>query len=425
MPSCEPIAHLFWDKAHIWGLLPYHALKALGAPFRIVRGEAIARGALARHRPGVLIIPGGFSRQKMEALGAPGMDAIRDYVAGGGSYLGFCGGAGFAVTDPYGLNLCPYVRKPFSNRLQHFASGHIRITPNREHPLTPPFLPGDAQLPVWWPASFGPSPQTQERENQPAALASYGPPGEDFMMADINVGSLAPGVLEWWEKKYGVSLDPSFLRGGPCMVTGAYGRGRYVLSHAHLETPASPVANAWLSHILGSLLDRPDLANPEFITPEWDLRALPALFDDPVFRDCAFLMDEAVALGLEHGLLYRRNAWLFGWRPGTPGFAVSNLYALYRQAGALAPTQEGLDYWKAVAPHFHKLMRQFHKGVTGFFLAERLAATLARFDPDAVSGQGLAAERRVLFGPPPGSGGLCGELIGLLDQLIWLLLDER
>ncbi len=424
MRDQEPAAYLFWDKAHIWGLLPYHALNALGLPFRIMRGAAIARGALHRDKPGALIVPGGFSRQKREALGQAGMDAVRAFVAGGGSYLGFCGGAGFAVTDPYGLDLCPYERKPFSNRLQHFASGHIHVRPNRQSFLVPSWLDGSVQLPVWWPAAFAPSPQSNGQD-EVEVLASYGLPGRDFMMADIKVGALASGVLDWWKAKYGVSLDPSFLRGGPCIVSGRYGQGRYVLSHAHLETPSSAAANAWLAHILATLLRRPELARPDFIAPDWDLRALPERFDDALFRDCATRMDEIVDLGLEHGLLYRRNAWLFGWRPGTPGFAASNLYALFRQAMALDPTREAMDYWKAVAPHFHKLMRQFHKGATGYFLAERLASSLSRFDPGAVPDQGLAAERRVLFGPPPGSGGLCGELIGLLDQLIWLLLDAR
>jgi hypothetical protein len=427
MTAKSPQIFLFWDKAHIWGLLPHHALTSLGVPFKIVRGAAIARGLLEKERPEVLIVPGGFSRQKMEALGSAGAQAIRDFAASGGAYLGFCGGAGFALTDPYGLGLCPFVRKPFSNRLQHFASGHIRAAPQRENPLTPLWMEETPLLPVWWPARFAPETPTtlaESLDNSGAVdvLAAYGAPGPDFMMADIRVGALPGKTLAAWEAKYGVSLDPTFLMGGPCIVSGRYGQGRYVLSHAHLETPGSPVANAWLGHILAVLCGETPPAAPGPAAPEWDLGALPKRFNDAIFADCSARMDEAVALGLENGLLYRRNPWLFGWRPGTPGFAVSNLYALFRQAGAIKPNQAAMDYWRAVSPHFHRMMLEFQKGLSGYFLAERLAATLSRFDPEAVPDQGLAAERRLLFGPPPGAGGLCGELLGLLDQLIWLLL---
>lgn len=430
MQGKAPRIHLFWDKAHIWGLLPHHALTRMGIPFKIVRGAAIAGGALATDSPGVLIVPGGFSRQKLEALGEAGAQAIRDYVASGGAYLGFCGGAGFALTDPYGLGLCPYVRKPFSNRLQHFASGHIRVAPQRDNQLTPDWLENTPLLPVWWPARFAPGTPTKTGDERLSnghvdVLAAYGAPGPDFMMADIRVGGLPGKTLAAWEAKYGVSLDPGFLMGGPCIVSGRYGKGRYVLSHAHLETPGSAAANAWLAHILAVLCGETPPVAPGPAAPEWDLDALPICLKDAIFMDCSARMDEAVGLGLEYGLLYRRNPWLFGWRPGTPGFAVSNLYALFRQAGAVTPNAAAMDYWRAVAPHFHKMMLEFQKGLSGYFLAERLAATLSRFDPEAVPDQGLAAERRLLFGPPPGAGGLCGELLGLLDQLIWLLLDRE
>lgn len=59
-------------------------------------------------------------------------------------------------------------------------------------------------------------------------------------------------------------------------------------------------------------------------------------------------------------------------------------------------------------------------------MAERLAATLARFDPGAVPEDRLARERRGLFGPPPGAGGACGALLAELDGLLWrLLLPSR
>ncbi len=125
-PAARPF-YLLWDHAHIWALLLSHALTDMGVPFRPVRGARIAAGLLRDEPPAALLVPGGFSRKKMESLGSAGVRAVREYMAGGGNYLGFCGGAGFAVTDAYGLGLCPWVRRGFANRLRHFASGHIRV----------------------------------------------------------------------------------------------------------------------------------------------------------------------------------------------------------------------------------------------------------------------------------------------------------
>jgi hypothetical protein len=82
-------------------------------------------------------------------------------------------------------------------------------------------------------------------------LARYEEPGPDFWSADLDWSGIAAAEVGQWEELYGINLNPDRLRHEPCIVRGAYGQGTFVLSYAHLETPASPQANALLSHLLG------------------------------------------------------------------------------------------------------------------------------------------------------------------------------
>lgn len=70
-------------------------------------------GELATEKPQLLIIPGGESWVYLDDLKESGADAIKTFVAQGGSYLGICAGAfyatshrkGGAATGPYGIGL--------------------------------------------------------------------------------------------------------------------------------------------------------------------------------------------------------------------------------------------------------------------------------------------------------------------------------
>ena len=108
--------HIYWDESHFWGLLVTRALTAWAIPHRLVRGSEIADGALAGkfgEAPKMLIVPGGRAKGKADRLGVRGMDAVCEFVHGGGTYLGFCGGTGLALSSPYGLGLSPWTRKGY------------------------------------------------------------------------------------------------------------------------------------------------------------------------------------------------------------------------------------------------------------------------------------------------------------------------
>ena len=470
MFAAQPIC-ILWDASHIWGLMAWRAVRALGLPCRLVKGKEIAEGAYlgkpmvpssrkAAHSggPGVslLLVPGGNARLKAMALGKAGCEAVRQWVHEGGNYLGFCGGAGLALTHPnpdHGLNLCPWARAAYPERLYHLISGHIRahISPGHEFspqrrelpegsPTASHLTPGMAaqcpsarraaarqqtedapqcaflpSLPVWWPGRFAP-----EKNDKVTVLASYGMPDKDFWLADLTLQSIPPKVFSHWRDLYGLNLSADFLAGQPMAVTGNYGQGRYVLSYSHLETPHSPDANAWLAQLLRSMTG---LEPTREDVPLWQLRhpcaAWPEGTGGPLL-DALRHMRELLDLAVAHHLFFGRTHWLWGWRTGLPGAACNNLHAALCTAASLEPSPAALAYWQQVAPRFAELESLFATGAEEFFLACRLAETLSPTMPDAVDKRGLDHQRESLFGHPMSGGGILSELLEVLEELVYL-----
>ncbi|MBU1041685.1 MAG: biotin--protein ligase [Proteobacteria bacterium] len=452
---------VLWDESHLWGVLVLRALRALGLPHVILRAHDIAEGALAGKStasapfapfggfmgggadssesdtpaeldtPALLIVPGGWARGRAERLGARGMQAIRDFVAAGGSYLGFCGGAGLALTSPKGpragdsLGLCPWGRMGFAGRLQHFLSGHVRLSLDQAQPLA---LPGAPEIlaPVWWPAQFAPPPKGQHDDVR--VLARYAGLGQDFWVADLNLALLPEETLSDWENLYGLQIRPDFLQGRPAVISGTYGQGRYVLSYPHLETPDSPAANAWLAHLLREL---GSVDCPNATIPPWHV-GTPSVgaaqhWEDPALLAAKAAVERAIAVGESHLLLFWRSPWLLGWRRGLPGPGINSVYALICEALSAAPPAAGspaLAYWAGHGAEFARLAELFCSGLSGLLLAERLDMTVRTTEADQAFTFSLRETRRALFGTAPAMGGLCGELLGMLEELCGGLWGE-
>ncbi len=409
---------LLWDESQIWGLLAWRALAHFGLPLRVVTAAQVAGGLLAAEPPAVLVVPGGTARRKFERLGEAGVAAVRSYVQGGGAYLGFCGGAGLGLTGPHGLGLCPWKRRAFTDRLQHFVSGHMRVERAGATGLAPSGLPAQPLLPVWWPARFEPGHEPEVR-----VLAAYVAPGPDFWVADLPLAAVPRGPLEDLEAQYGLAIWPHAMAGQPCMVEGTYGQGRYLLSYSHLETPASADANFWLAHILGVLgKTAPAQAGP---VPAWDLDALALAWPPGPGGAALFkartVLGGLVRQGMDNLLLFSRTPWLLGWRRGIPGAALNSLLSMLAQAQAIAPNEAARAFWDERHAAFSEALDLFAHGLSGYLLAERLAMTLG--DNEAgLNHDLLRAQRVALFGPPMAPGGLFGPLLADIDELLARLL---
>lgn len=430
--SARNQAYVLWDESYFWVLMLRRALRRAQVSFRLIRARDVAAGLLQRDPAAVLIVPGGWARFKSAALGPEGRRAIVRYLEAGGAYLGFCGGAGLALPEHDGLALCPLCRKPMSQRLPNF-SGNVVATLHA-HPLVPANIPSPAHLPVWWPSQFAVPPGADIQ-----VLASYAGPGPDFWVSDLDWDDIRLRDPESWRRLYGINLDPDLLAGEPCVLSGRYGLGRYILSYAHLESPAAPAANSWLGHILSLLLGQPPGIPPNtgpdnppedpwsclepFAVPEWDLGNTPACWAEPRLDRMAADLDEVIALGMRHFLLFWRRPWLLGWRRGVPGFVLTTLYAQLKTARSLAPNEDALRYWEIHGKDASLAMAEFREGMSAYLMDERLAMHNGPpSSPEACSNALQQARRNALLGQFPGYGGLYGRVAKTLDELLWLLL---
>jgi hypothetical protein len=218
-------------------------------------------------------------------------------------------------------------------------------------------------------------------------------------------------------------LRPEFLEGQPCILTGKYGEGRYVLSYTHLETPNSPDANKWLAHIIVTLTEGAVTAEQTLVT-DWNPSKEIPQWTDKKLLEAKGIFDDIVTIGKNHCLFFERNSWLIGWRAGIPGANLNNLYNGLCSAVSMPPTPAAEAYWASVSDEFMHNLTLFYEGVKGYLLAERLAMTLSKTFPETVSTESLRNQRAALFGPPMASGGVYLELLQTLDHLIYLVLPH-
>lgn len=403
---------ILWDASHIWGYLLLHAVRSTGIPFRVLKGLDIAQTGLSGK---MLMVPGGSARRKADALGPAGAQAIRRFVEHGGRYLGFCGGAGLALAD--GLGLCPWNRDGMTDRLQHLVSGHLVCDLAADNPLIPTSLAGkSALLPVWWPGRFNePDPR-----GAVDVLARYRAPGPDLYVADMPFSSMPADILTEWKAMYGVTLRPSLLDGRPCVVAGRYGRGSWLLSYSHLETPTgtfpgSEHAGMWLLHLLREWCGiSPDLTN----IPVLDFHALPVVWEDHVLLKARASLESLLSLAENLGLLFPRNAWLLGWRSGVPGAQFNGLNAALSTTLSLPPDARRLRLWDERRNDFEQAFSLFSQGARSWLLARRLADTLADSAPGMLPRELLIDQRRALFGSPMFGGGISEQLLDMLEALV-------
>lgn len=433
--------------------MAWRAVRALGLPCRLVKAQEIAEGPFLRKpsagggqsASSLLLVPGGNARLKARALGAKGRQVVRRWLAQGGQYLGFCGGAGLALTQAHpedGLHICPWGRAPYAQRLYHLISGHVLARVAVGQDMAPPGMPsadpfstgrhgarvplsredsrsaeGLWSLPVWWPGQFAPL-----ACDDVTVLAACHRPEADFWLADLPLCSLPEGTLAAWRALYGIHLSTDFLEGRPLVVCGRHGRGRYVLSYTHLETPGSADANAWLAHLLNLLTG---LRAQGRLVPLWHLRRPSVVGGHPcdrletAWRHMRGLLDLAVA---QH-LFFARTHWLWGWRTGMPGAGCNNLHAALCTALTLEPTPTALAYWRSVETRFATLEDIFTAGAEDFFLTCRLAETLSPTLPDVVDRRWLDAQRQALFGHPMYGGGILAELLDMVEEYIYRSQD--
>lgn len=392
--------HILWDSSQLWGIMAWRALRLMGASPKFILAREITQCGLMRKQPALLLAPGGSARQKALALGPEGLRAIRDWVEQGGSYLGFCGGAGLALSPKSpdaGLGLCPWQRKSYPDRLYHLVSG--KLLADAAGKLL--------EFPVWWPGRFA-----EDKTDEIEILARYQAPGPDLWLADMPLFEAPVEILKQWQKEQGFNAALCFTPGQPLIIAGNYGAGRYILSYVHLETPDSGDANGYLASILSSL----GICQISSVVPAWNLGAWqlnPAF--GPELGTALELLQNVMTLAEQLGFFFKRTPWLWGWRRGAPGMACNNLLACLVELAQME--LRAVAHWHSKKEELSRLMAIFALQGQDWLWNWRLAETL---NADRQKKALLEKQRDEIFGHPMLGGGLMARLLTTLEEMIYL-----
>lgn len=418
-----PAVAVFWDQSLLWGLICLETLQQLGVPFKLLSAQEIAKGALAQYR--VLVVPGGWASHKVVALGDVGKARVRQFVEEGGSYLGFCGGAGLALSSPPSLGLVPLKRMPLSERLPS-ASGEIWIQGLPDHPIwedLPLLLP----VCIWWPSQF-----VMKGASECLSLATYEAPGADFWIADLAFSDLREANVPWqeFEKIYGINLDPAKLLGHPAIVEARRGKGRLILSYPHLDTPGRAWGNRLFLNCLRYLdgMASQILRGKADISERWNEESvLPGIQTFKHIREAKERAAALIAFGERHLLWNWRLPWLLNWRRGIRGLEYGTLAVVMRRLldhmlkiPGNAP--EGDDPWLEAAQQVREEVASFCCLAKSLLLEEKLATQTRNLTKLGKVNATVDRLRGELFGDKMNHGGLCRGLFDRLDRLLLQVL---
>jgi len=365
-------------------------------------------------------VPGGWASDKIVALGDVGRERIRQFVHAGGSYLGICGGAGLALSHETGLALAPVSRVPTKVRLPSFSGGITLLPVQAEHAIWRGF-PDGAEFHAWWPGQFA-----LEDADDVEVLAIYGAPTADSFVTDLPV--LPEMDWEFWERGYGINLQPERIIGEPAVIETRFGAGKVLLSYLHFETPGDDGGHAVLLNILEYLAGvepvvttAPMSGGKTGSTNSTNIAEATAIADG--LKDSA---DELISFGKKNFLWYQRNDWILQWRRGVRGVEYSTLYAMLRR---LADTVAALDDVDEITVdklrRLREIARPFFEDAPRLLLLERDAMSKGPISPLKTGDEQILALRRKLFSESKRCGGLYKEIIELADVILLPLLRAK
>lgn len=370
MKSAMPVCAILYDESHIWGILAFRALEALGIPCEPINSKKITQGALFR-KPAYrcLLVPGGSARLKSLALGEKGRAEIKRWLQADGNYLGFCGGAGLALSgSSHSLGLCPWGRQTLEGHKEHALAGAILACLQDTKTVS---------LPVWWPGRFAPNQNAQE-------------------------------IVAAYHSQQGRSVQENFPVNQPLIIYGKTGKGRYLLSYAHLETPGWAEANSLLAALLKN---RFDIAAKTETVPAWNVFTTPDSSNTPIHIELAEAWRQFYGLmkkGEELGLFFPRESWLFGWQPGVPGMPLAALLGMTHHLAERAPSYGKNAAWISWQNLFRPRLEKF---------CAQAGAWLESYPRKKFEPEFCGAQKNSIFGHPMRGGGLAGELLTMLEKI--------
>ncbi len=419
---------MLWDESFLWGIMAYKALQNLSLPFNLIRSDDIKNGCLEKYS--MLFVPGGWASNKKKALGDKGTEAIREFVKNGGSYLGFCGGAGLATLN--GISLLNIKRKPTKERVPSF-SGRIHLNVNK-HPVwegiipscrgNPMWLPraGTQACPysnvfhAWWPSQF------VIEDKSINILATYGNALPDSFSSDLNTGDIeASGNWAELEKVYGINLDPKRLLNEPAVVEGSCGKGKVLLSLVHFDTPDDINGQQVLKNLWeylktgvrgqGSGVSKIQSPIPNIQSP---------FVNSEIISELKAAVTDLIAFGERNFLWFWRNPILLQWRRGVRGLEYCTLYVMMKEIAEIAKDQDCRGVLQYTPTEKIKdLLIQFTEKAKRLLILERHALQKGPITYERCEDPEIQKIRAELFSESKSHGGMFKELIDEIDHLLF------
>lgn len=417
-----------WDESFLWGLMAHKALTGLGLPFDLVTAKDIQKGVLDGYK--MLFVPGGWASNKSKALEETGIKTIREFVANGGNYLGFCGGAGLATSAKGCIGLLNVKRRPTKERVPSF-SGRIQLNPDRheiweglvkiQNEGSPELLTRDSKLVfhAWWPS------QLIVEDDDITVLAKYGNALPDAFSSDLNVGDVEDnGNWEELEELYGINLDPKRLINEPSVVEGRYGKGKVLLSLVHFDTPDDVNGQQVLMNVWEYLAGERYGKNPSnMFNNSSPAQAVRTGRSGPLHNICS----ELISLGERNFLWYWRNPMLLQWRRGVRGLEYNTLYIMLKEIEEMLQPMDsrGVSPYAPVVERIELLLTPFIDKAKKLLVLERHALQKGHITYERCDAPEIKSIRSELFSDSKSYGGMFKSLIDEIDSLLLSLLRDQ
>ncbi|MDL1956254.1 MAG: BPL-N domain-containing protein [Candidatus Desulfofervidus auxilii] len=398
---------LFWDGSYFFGLFAFWQLKKLNIPFSLVTAKEVKTGELRKYR--LLLVPGGWTGPKNEALGEEGREEIKRFVREGGNYIGICGGAGLGLSESDGLCLLPVKRKKFRELANFFGKIRLKQIP---HPLWRG-ISAKACFNVWWPGLF----EIIEKDNL-KILAFYNDISSDFYVTDLNINDIKTyNNLGKWENYYQIKIDPKCLKGEPAILEGKYGEGNVILSYPHLDTPNNHWEALAFLNLYNLFFKKPFFVKciplPNYgQTPKYALK---------IIKKLKIAIKDLISFGQRQFLWYWVTPWMLRWRKGVRGFHYLTLYLLIKEIERLMkklscpiPSDEIIYSLEKTL----KICIPFLEKAKYLLLKERYLLGKQPLNLISVDDEEIADLRKELFGHTPAYGGELKRILQLIDNIL-------
>ncbi len=411
-----------WDESFLWGLMAYKALKDLGLHFDLVRAQEIQDGVLDGCK--MLFVPGGWASNKSKSLGAEGRSAIQQFVESGGSYLGFCGGAGLATKAKGGIGLLNVSRRPTRERVPSF-SGRIEINIS-EHMIWNGMENSASHIfNAWWPSQF------IVEDKSVNVLATYGDAHPDSFSSDLNVGDTeAHGGWKGLEEIYGINLDPERLKGEPAIIEGIYGKGKVVLSLLHFDTPDDNNGHQMLSNLWeylgGQDIEQRAKNKEQRLKKRADgAQKFSRLEQFKLYS----LANDLTSLGERNFLWFWRTPMFLQWRRGVRGFEYNTLHIMIKEIAEILqssclPEGKAQDTDSGLIEIEIKLI-PFLEKAKRLLLLERHALQRGHITYEKCEDEEIREIRTELFSNSKSYGGQFKELLDEVNDLLFSLINRK